>query len=573
MVYVRWVVTSPRKRLSLQQTLHLANFYLECARKIADPDLSLVMCHETEVLLSHLKKAAKNSDDKTIRERIAAVYVGLGELLDIHGHRNEAQVFYRKSEKWGGRVRESGRPTHLSRSTSFVHSIKGALHTFGLTDKPTPLTPNPHKLLSGTATIPKDIFPENLCPPTIAFTPPEPDSRLSNMPQLACCLGLLQSSIEVDEILDPAIRDWLQVTKNDPDEKERLMTLASNVIRAFKRDEFNNSKTVTEVVCLASVLEKDDFRYLVKEFYSGIESGLLDVHQLEGLVHLIQGADLGYLDADDLTKLLCLLSTRLKDIHQQSTNHGYQLVMAVSRVLDAMADASISGLDREKIHEPLSSYLDELKESSDAFMVYQAAYGYQALMCVPDDEVTLWQATLRRTGKVMQGVFGLVGAVKELDMNGFIEGLRKIQEGLAGSSAVDQVVKSPNDGTVSGESSQGLLSSLKEGLNFNCKRAWYTALRGADTLSRDGQFLDFKRLVCEAPCRRDTAFQWGVCQQLGEVAASRKWDAETRQCAISFLMEIYQNDAVWGNQAAIKQWIAAILMRLSSLPDGEIQCM
>ncbi|KAF9920799.1 hypothetical protein BGZ65_010918, partial [Modicella reniformis] len=48
-------------------------------------------------------------------------------------------------------------------------------------------------------------------------------------------------------------------------------------------------------------------------------------------------------------------------------------------------EANVTGLDREKLHEPLTSYLDALKDSSDPYLVYQAAYVYQAPLCVPDE--------------------------------------------------------------------------------------------------------------------------------------------------------------------------------------------
>jgi hypothetical protein len=417
-------------------------------------------------------------------------------------------------------------------------------------------------------------FPRNVRPPTIPFRLPEPDSRLSDTRQLAYCLGLLQANVEPEDIQDLAAQKWVLNTKNEPDERERLRSLATDVIRAFKRDEFKDAKSVNEVVILTPVLDHDDFRYLVKELYSGInQSGLLDVHQLEGLARLMQGAGSGYLGSDDLVKVLKLLSTRLRDTHQQSTDHLYQLTVAVSHVLDAMADASVKGLNRETIHEPLSSYLDGLKQSSDPYLVYQAAYAYQALLCVPDDE-SLWQATLRRTGKVIQGVSGLVCAVKGLDLNGFIEGLVKIQEGVAGAGEIVQVVKTAYEGSISlGTSGQDFFECLQEGLSFSRKCAWYTALRGADTLVRDGSFVEFKQLVCEAPCRRDAAFQWGVCQRLGEIAANSEWKGETRQSAIVFLGEIYQDDVMWGDHTNVKQWILSIMMQLTLVPDGAIRCM
>ena len=36
-----------------------------------------------------------------MREGIASAYIELGELLHQQGHQDEAQAFYKKSEKWG----------------------------------------------------------------------------------------------------------------------------------------------------------------------------------------------------------------------------------------------------------------------------------------------------------------------------------------------------------------------------------------------------------------------------------------------------------------------------------------
>src|SRR4051794_3828236 len=95
------IISSPRASLSLQQVLDLANVYLENARKAQDPNIALVLCHDTEMSLAQIKRAVKHAEDKTMRGRIATVYIGLGELLDNKGHQDEAQAFYKKSEKWG----------------------------------------------------------------------------------------------------------------------------------------------------------------------------------------------------------------------------------------------------------------------------------------------------------------------------------------------------------------------------------------------------------------------------------------------------------------------------------------
>jgi hypothetical protein len=94
------IISSPRESLSLQQVLDLASIYLENARKTQDPNIALVLCHDTEVSLSQVKRA-KHTDDKAMREGIATIYIELGQLLDNQGHGDEAQAFYKKSEKWG----------------------------------------------------------------------------------------------------------------------------------------------------------------------------------------------------------------------------------------------------------------------------------------------------------------------------------------------------------------------------------------------------------------------------------------------------------------------------------------
>ena len=96
---VLWsVISSPRASLSLQQVLDLANVYLENARKAVDPNIAIVLCHDTEVSLSQVKR--KHTNDTNMREDIASIYIELGDFLDTRGRKNEAQAFYKKSVKW-----------------------------------------------------------------------------------------------------------------------------------------------------------------------------------------------------------------------------------------------------------------------------------------------------------------------------------------------------------------------------------------------------------------------------------------------------------------------------------------
>ena len=264
------------------------------------------------------------------------------------------------------------------------------------------------------------IFAKNIRPPALEIKLPKADERLNTTPQLAACLSLLKNSELLEDMLDPASRKWLQTLKKDTDEQERLKAMVTDVIRAFQREEIKNDRVIAEVLCLAPILEKSDFQHLLRELCKGFDQSiLLDEHQLDGIARLIHCAEPGYLDADDLVKIVGLLNTRLRSTHSQSSHHMYQLTVSVARVLDAMADTNVEGLNREELHEPLCVHLSEIKaDISDPYLAYQVSYAYQALLYVPDDETPL-QATMRRTCKVIQGVAGLVSAVKGIDFNGY----------------------------------------------------------------------------------------------------------------------------------------------------------
>ncbi|KAK3806077.1 MAG: hypothetical protein J3Q66DRAFT_422193 [Benniella sp.] len=621
MLFGTTIISSPRDVLSPTQALEQANIYLDHARKTADPYIALALCLDTEVSLSQAAKGSKRLTVPVVRKRIATAYIELGSLLKSRSLHDEAKAFYKKAEKLGERVqRDPSKARHLDghqedcqcRCLEFQRKEDsqddGQEHVqefnqdpdhssqiqptqdpdFNNTNSNLPVqilsdsmsndeklsllpAADPHQ--AGDITkIPQAIFAKNIKPPAMEVKLPKADERLNTTPQLVTCLCLLKHSKHLEDMLDPVARKWLQATEKDADELDRLKILAINVIRAFQREEIKDAKVVAEVVCLAPVLEKCDFQYLLGELCKGIDqSVLLDIHQLDGVAQLIHGAEPGYLAADDLVKILELLSTRLRNTHSQSSNHMYQLTMAVSRVLDAMADTKVKGLDREKLHEPLSLYLSEIKDISDPYLVYQAAYAYQALLYVPDDE-TLWQATLRRTGKVVQGVAGLVSAVKGLDLNGFMDGLKDIQQGMSGAAGVFKLAKSTIDGVTSlSDSGKDFVDCMKEGLGVERKLTWYPALRGAESLLRSGQLPNFKRLVCEAPCRRDPVFQWGVCQLLGEIAADSMWDAKTRQSAVMFLGEIYSDRTVWESHANVQEWILVILVKLSASTENDVQ--
>jgi len=95
------IVSSPRAYLTAQQALELANVYLDNAINAKDADISMVLCHDTEVSLSQAKKSIKHTENQILVDGITAAYMDLGKLLERYGHDTEAQASYKKAEKLG----------------------------------------------------------------------------------------------------------------------------------------------------------------------------------------------------------------------------------------------------------------------------------------------------------------------------------------------------------------------------------------------------------------------------------------------------------------------------------------
>ncbi|KAF9353919.1 hypothetical protein BGX34_011296 [Mortierella sp. NVP85] len=256
------IVSSPRGTLSPQQALKLANMYLENAStcNTDDRDIALVLCHDTEMSLSQAKKSIRRPEDQYVNIQIATAYMDLGNLLESQGHLSEAKAIFKKAGRLGVNAQGSGRFKFASRLNSITSSVKGTSISAGSPS-------DQHKQYRNIATMPAHIFAENVDPPAVGYKLPGSDERLTNTPQLAYCLYLLNAHRSSDVTLDPAAHNWLNTIEGDMDEQDRLKTMAIEVIKAFKRDELKDAKTVAEVVYLAPALDKDSFQSLLSLFF------------------------------------------------------------------------------------------------------------------------------------------------------------------------------------------------------------------------------------------------------------------------------------------------------------------
>ncbi|KAG0009067.1 hypothetical protein BGZ80_002764, partial [Entomortierella chlamydospora] len=423
---------------------------------------------------------------------------------------------------------------------------------------------------SQTSAIPrasKLIFASVTTPPVAKHELPRAGELIKDTAQLAYCLNLMNTASPYSLSLDQVEQNWLSSINEAPQEKKRLQTLASDLVRTFVRDEIKGPDSVKEIVCLAPVLGQEDFRRLLHTIVDGINNTLLqDNYLLDGLAQLIRNSSLEHLDVNDLVKILKLLSEKLQGTHWESA-HQYHSALTISRVLDVMMDTKVKDIHREDLRSPLLEFLKKLRWDTDPYLAFQGTYAYQALLYIPDDESTT-QEVLRRAGKVVQGISGIVSAVKAVDLNHFVGSLNHIQQGLSGVvPSFETVFGAVKHSLALVESGQSFIDCIKEGFSSDRKSVWYPALRGLDIFIQEGRFIVFEELIRVAPCRKHPLFQWGVCQRLGEIANNPFWDTNVRNCAIKFLLEIYKDDVAWNPQLTVKQWILYILNQLEKPSD------
>ncbi|KAG0005264.1 hypothetical protein BGZ80_005467, partial [Entomortierella chlamydospora] len=322
--------------LSLEDALELANEYLGNARKESDTAKALELTSDAKSLLKEAEKifASKKVKDPALGESIANTYHKHGKLLEELGYHDKAKKSHSKAEGWGyvnivsqrtGSPHPLGEGDTSSKTDADVKLVNHQHHTSAKVNNGRPSTNK------DVVHIPQKIFDQNITPPITKYALPEPNGRITTTPQLAYCLSLLRPSMMSKGELDQSECDWLQSKVVDPDEQERLQTMATDLIRAFVREEFKKPGVIAEVVSLGAVLGQDDFRKLLQAFVDSInQSVLLNVHLLNGLAQLIRNAAQGYIDVDDLIKILELLNSHLKDTHKQSTQHTYQLALTIS---------------------------------------------------------------------------------------------------------------------------------------------------------------------------------------------------------------------------------------------------
>ncbi|KAF9100233.1 hypothetical protein BGX29_006740 [Mortierella sp. GBA35] len=512
-----------------------------------------------------------SSDDPSIQSALSMSTLHTISLALVTPIRPEAPSIDVVSSKLAesSMARESPMSANVLSVNDHRASVEPNFKPDGLHDKALPPLPTTAHLRYG-------IFPSNTRKPTITAPVPESSrARIESTLQLAYCSSLLLDdpapSNSDNNTLIPITqnefdRRWLRAIQQDSEEQTRIRRLVSSLVAEFFKDTSRSSAAIAEVVILGPVLSRQDYRALLSCFIERFEqAALLDIELLQGMVQLVQSESPGFPIDDDMAKILRVLRERLEGTHTPSTGHVYQLVYAISKVLEVMVNGKMQDLNRERDHLPLLGILRNLRGvDDDDLLKFQVNYAYQTLLYLPDDETPL-QMILRYAQLVAVGA-SAVASVFKLDPKNALDAVEYLQQ-TAGNAS--DVLKATIDGTRAiRETGEGVVQSFKKACQSGEKQAWYLALQAAHAFVRDGRLVEFNQLVCDAACRFDRNFQRGVCQILGEIAVNPLWNIANRHRTINFLGEIY-NSADQRKDVKIKKWVVVTLRQMFAMKDVE----
>ncbi|GJJ73240.1 bilin biosynthesis protein [Entomortierella parvispora] len=574
---------------SAQDALTQARISIEAARKARGSEPTVIK-HYRAAKKALAKINSKKTDTATLKEMIVA-YEELAMELDLSGREGREKAVKCRQLRQNLEliqadasaivrvgfalvnpsvvVSSSPSSTALPTLTSNLR-VANTVYDFPAPSVDTPSIPQQLTLLSPQGAISvatadvilaaplffsKDVNPVS----TPDCRPPDLDEPLQSTHQLVYYLALLQDSF-VGRDLPPHLLKWLQNPYASHEEK-RFMNLAVQMVYTFARDPVKDAATMAEVVQLAPILNEEYSRHLLKSLIDTVGRPgitILHIHSIEWLTKMIQGAAPGSIDSNDLVSVLRFLHEPLQSLHRESEHQYHLLLVAVSRVLDAMVDADVGGIDRDRLHGPLTEFLQESESNKNPYLAFQAAYATQALLNVSDDE-NIWRAGFRRGWLVLKGGAGFAKMHDPTEIKDALEGLERLYE--AGKGGI-RFLKNASEAIKLREAPT---FTVKEGLKF--KRAWYRALRIAESYVMAGNLVKFQDLVTTSPCRDQLQFQWGICQLLGQFAADSQWDLEARRGAVAFLRAYHEGNRLWNRQKEVDEVIYDMLLKVVSSKD------
>ncbi|KAF9919479.1 hypothetical protein FBU30_010972, partial [Linnemannia zychae] len=536
----------PKSTVSVEEAISLVTSNIALIRQANSID-EILSCRPDRAT----EYRVDNTSNPSMLVQLTAAYREHAALLKNKGCSEAAKKSWKRADQILSPRQKQGTKSIVKAGSVFVAMVPAARTCFSTAHFSTPTT-SPSTCTTPPPTQPIiSLSSVNADTPTVSrsveyfdkdiysfafdmWSFPSPNCHLQDTRQLAACLTLLRTTELSEYELTQEVRKWIVSTRSNKDEIERLGKIAIDVIYAFIKANPKDSGVIAEVIPLAYILDRDLHRHLLNSFVDAINySTLLNIDSLDGLAHVVQSADPGYINSGDLVSILQVLNNRLQKVHSEAVDYRYRLIFAISRVLDAMVAAHIGDIDRINLYDPLTCLLDMSKSNTDPYLSFQVEYAAQALLNISNDEKP-WHAGFRRLWIALSvgASFAKVPDPAEIKM--MLEGLEKFyNEGKRDFIALKEAINSKG----------GIGFTFKDGVQF--KSIWYRALRTAELYIHTGRLSYFEEFVANAQCRDDHMFQMGVCQLLGQFVGDIRWGLKARQSAIGFIGALCRNESTW----------------------------
>ncbi|KAG0269192.1 hypothetical protein BGZ95_002163, partial [Linnemannia exigua] len=160
-----------------------------------------------------------------------------------------------------------------------------------------------------------DIFPADAPKPMVrSATPADHRGRIESTQQLAFCASLMpkdpllpivESGTTEVSVSNDAERTWLSAMQENLLARAHIRWLLSQLVAEFVKISSPESSVISEIVILGPALCRADYRILVSFFIERFEqTPLLNIDLLGGMVQVVQSASPGFLEDDDLIRIL-----------------------------------------------------------------------------------------------------------------------------------------------------------------------------------------------------------------------------------------------------------------------------
>ena len=339
----------------------------------------------------------------------------------------------------------------------------------------------------------------------------------------------------------------------DQAEIEALKELSKAMISIFQDKPFLSF--VPEAAALSAVVRSKDYEDLLRAFENAVTRGtmdrtVLDPEVLLGLGRVLEFAKDNAGASIPLGSVLRSLRKRLESaVEEAEGERQYQLIHAISSVLDVMNEVKTTGLDREQLHGPLLKKLSTLSKHEEIHLSQAASYAYQALLGISDSEGP-WLALWRNAYTVTGGAARVAGAVFTMDPSKLLEGLETLQNIPDLINSMINVIKEVAD-------LSNATRSTAETLKFSPKqKSWYVALRFTALLIHANALEYLKTFVLRVPCLKEKDFLCGIFAQLE--GAWKAGEDSARNLILRILEEHLVPVGSKSEHGRVRAWVISI---------------